>query len=208
MAREKGIFHISANYEPLKAAPFDARALVQTKGDLLASETWVVNGIAWIYKGMQVTVSNDTDVTNNGIYVLVDPTQYQLETSWMKIADLNNIKDLQNQINELKAGLGEDSAAGVLVALNEYKASNNARVDSLETILGGFGGENEPATVLDAINAIAKEIPIASEEVLGGIKLSKEVGINEQNQLKINELSTDKLIQGEDELVISGGAAK
>jgi hypothetical protein len=25
MARRKGTFHVSANYEPLKAAPFDAR---------------------------------------------------------------------------------------------------------------------------------------------------------------------------------------
>lgn len=40
MARYRGNFTVAANYEPLKAAPFDARALVETKADLTAATTW------------------------------------------------------------------------------------------------------------------------------------------------------------------------
>jgi hypothetical protein len=69
MARKKGTFQVSANYEPLKAAPFDARSLVETKEDLFLADTWTINGIAWVYNGMLVAVFNDTE-ENKGLYLL------------------------------------------------------------------------------------------------------------------------------------------
>ena len=101
MAREKGIFHISANYEPLKAAPFDARSLVQTKADLLAADTWVINGVAWVYKGMLVAVANDQDPDNNGVYMLV-ADDYSLEESWRKYADARDIEALEEKIENIE----------------------------------------------------------------------------------------------------------
>ena len=57
MAREKGTFQVAANYEPLIAAPFDARMLVGVKSDLTAPQTWQdLRGDAWVYVGMLVTV--------------------------------------------------------------------------------------------------------------------------------------------------------
>lgn len=106
MAREKGIFHISANYEPLKAAPFDARSLVESKADLLAASTWVVNDIAWVYKGMLVAVAADINPENNGVYMLIDADNYMQEQSWKKFADIQNIADLQQQIDELEVSGG------------------------------------------------------------------------------------------------------
>lgn len=101
MAREKGIFHISANYEPLKAAPFDARSLVQTKADLLAADTWVVNGIAWVYQGMLVAVAKDENPDNNGVYMLI-ADDYTLEESWRKYADARDVKALEEKIENIE----------------------------------------------------------------------------------------------------------
>lgn len=106
MAREKGIFQVSANYEPLKAAPFDARSLVESKADLLAAKTWVINGIAWVYAGMMVAVSRDIDPNNNGIYVLTDAQHWDQIESWRKQADILDIQNLQAQIDALEMGAG------------------------------------------------------------------------------------------------------
>lgn len=107
MAREKGIFHISANYEAQKAAPLDARQLVEAKADLLLPETWTVNNIAWIYDGMIVAVSRDVNNENNGIYMLTDSRNYTKESSWQKMANIQDIQQLQKQIEELQSNITE-----------------------------------------------------------------------------------------------------
>lgn len=106
MAREKGIFQVSANYEPLKAAPFDARSLVESKADLINEKTWVIDNVAWVYTGMIVSVARDIEVTNNGVYRLLDADNYMLESSWQKLADTTSIEDLQRQIDELEVSGG------------------------------------------------------------------------------------------------------
>tara|TARA_R100000541_G_scaffold9454_2_gene17121 strand:- start:2420 stop:3019 length:600 start_codon:yes stop_codon:yes gene_type:complete len=73
MARVKGTLGISANFEPQIAAAFDARANVPTKADLILASTWVaLDSGTYVYKGMTVTVSEDSTIANNGIYVLLD----------------------------------------------------------------------------------------------------------------------------------------
>lgn len=107
MARYRGNFTVAANYEPLKAAPFDARALVETKADLTAATTWQQSdGGLWIYSGMIVSVNSDVNAENNGAYVLLDAENYTLEDSWRKLADTKSIADLQEQINEIEVGAG------------------------------------------------------------------------------------------------------
>jgi hypothetical protein len=87
MAREKGTFNVSANYEPLKAAPFDARSLVKTKADLTNIATWTINNDIWIYDGMLVTVVQDSNPKFNGVYRLVDAENFNFDSSWMKLAN-------------------------------------------------------------------------------------------------------------------------
>jgi hypothetical protein len=95
------------------------------------------------------------------------------------------------------------------------------RLDGHDAILAGFGGENQPATVVAAI-ATAKqeaidaavaavptyELPAATKDALGGVKLSDEVGVNDNGQLEVKAVSTDKLVNGVEELVLNGGSAK
>ena len=48
MSREKGTFLVPANYEPQKAAPFDARMKVESKADLTLEKTWKLrDGEIW-----------------------------------------------------------------------------------------------------------------------------------------------------------------
>lgn len=71
MAREKGIASFSANFEPQKSAPLDARMLVSTKDDLLSPAIWQANdGNTYTYVGMIVSVTSDADPANNGVYRL------------------------------------------------------------------------------------------------------------------------------------------
>lgn len=106
MARYKGTYTAAANYEPLKAAPFDARQLVESKADLISASTWQQsNGDIWIYQGMIVAVSSDVNADNNGLYILSN-SNYTLEASWTKMADVKSIEELQAQIDNLEVSGG------------------------------------------------------------------------------------------------------
>lgn len=102
MAREFGTFLVAANYEPLKAAPFDARSLVETKTDLISKDTWYVDGDVWLYNGMIVAVGQDINPANNGVYILMDANNYQLISSWKKLSNEDEIRNLQEQIDNLE----------------------------------------------------------------------------------------------------------
>ena len=106
MARYRGTFTAAANYEPLKAAPFDARQLVETKSDLINPSTWQqLNGDIWTYIGMMVVVSSDVNSNNNGLYILKDK-DYTIISNWEKQATNKEISALQAQIDELEVSGG------------------------------------------------------------------------------------------------------
>lgn len=106
MARYRGTFTAAANYEPLKAAPFDARQLVETKADLINPATWrQSNGDIWVYMGMMVAVASDADPKNNGIYILKGKN-YTLEESWERQATASEIASLQQQIDDIEISGG------------------------------------------------------------------------------------------------------
>lgn len=108
MARYRGNFTVAANYEPLKAAPFDARSLVGTKADLTAADTWTQkDGTMWIYSGMLVSVNADENMENNGVYVLTDAKNYQSEDSWRKLAGVDSIDALHERIDNLEVSGGD-----------------------------------------------------------------------------------------------------
>lgn len=94
MAREKGIFNASSNYEPLIGAPFDARCVVDYKADLVDPNTWT-EGRKYLYNGMIVSVTRDTD-ENNGVYRLDNRLLYTEYTSWKKIAETDELDNKAN----------------------------------------------------------------------------------------------------------------
>lgn len=106
MGRYRGTFTAPANYEPLKAAPFDARQLVEAKSDLTNVATWKQpNGDVWTYVGMMVVVSSDIELSNNGLYILKD-IDYTKTENWEKTAIKDEILALQEQIENLETSSG------------------------------------------------------------------------------------------------------
>ena len=68
MTRKRGLFNIPANFEPLIAEPFDSRIKVSNTTELIDPTTFG----DFFYKGMVVSVTDDTDADKNGIYFLKD----------------------------------------------------------------------------------------------------------------------------------------
>ena len=104
-------------------------------------------------------------------------------------------------------GAGLDSIKELAVWIEEHETEVLPVIEKHSDVLAGIGGENEPATVIAAIQAAAYDLPAATKEVLGGVKLSDEVGVNGDGQLEVKTLSTDKLVNGSMELVLNGGNA-
>ena len=98
MARIKGSFITSNNYEVKKTAPFDARMLVKKKSDLTESLSWSVTGI---YNGMIVAVGDDPEKSNNGLYMLADVDNVTSASSWIKFAELSDLVEMAKNIDAL-----------------------------------------------------------------------------------------------------------
>lgn len=110
--------------------------------------------------------------------------------------------DAFNTLEEIAAWIQNDETGA---------AALSTKVAAHDTVLAGIGGTDEPTTVLAAIeSAIANatyELPAATTEALGGVKLSDEVGVNDDGQLKITKVTTDVIAQGAEEFVLNGGNA-
>lgn len=106
MARIKGTFLNSANYEPQIAAPFDARQRVEYRRDLIDPVCWTSsNGARYIYNGMIVVVCKDTP-ENNGVYILNDVTIFNTYEGWYKLANEDQINKLQELIDNIQTQAG------------------------------------------------------------------------------------------------------
>lgn len=85
MGRNKGLLPFSGNFEPKSAEPFDGRDRVEFKNDLILESTWLNDdGNVYIYNGIKVTVYNDPDINNLGLYLLLDD-DYSDINNWVKI---------------------------------------------------------------------------------------------------------------------------
>lgn len=86
MGRNKGTNSYSNNYEPHVAGVLDARTHITGGADnLTKSETWISDdGNIWIREGIRVSVTQDTDSTKNGIYLLLDD-DYTQANNWLFI---------------------------------------------------------------------------------------------------------------------------
>ena len=154
MARYRGTFTAAANYEPLKAAPFDARQLVETKTDLTNAATWKqLNGDIWTYIGMMVVVAKDIEPLNNGLYILT-AADYTDIKNWKKYASDTDIAQLQEQIDNLEVGASLDVEVETEIELpaegdgnTTYYIKENLSIqrwdEETQTYIS-YGGSGEP----------------------------------------------------------------
>lgn len=82
-------------------------------------------------------------------------------------------------------------------------ASRTSAAEEAIAVLNGDGEGSVQKTVSDAI----AEISVATTEELGLVKASDEISVDEDGTMKIEEVSTDKLTQGVEVLVLDGGDA-
>jgi hypothetical protein len=98
-------------------------------------------------------------------------------------------------------------------------AAMSAEIAEHSGILAGFGGEDQPSTVVAAIAAAKQEaidaipaLAIATAEILGGVKSSaaeNKVAVGTDGTMEVNSMNVNKLVQTEgDTLVLNGGSAK
>ena len=137
MARIKGSFITSNNYEVMKTAPFDARMLVKKKSDLTESLSWSITGI---YNGMIVAVGDDPEKSNNGLYMLADVDNVVSASSWIKFAELSDLVEMAKNIDALTKELGVikeelDKKQDKLIAGKNIIIENN-----VISATGGGGG--------------------------------------------------------------------
>lgn len=107
MSRYRGVFNQSSNYEPLIAAPLDARMVVEFKSDLTNPTTWTIaSSTPYLFNGLLVCVTNDLDASLNGLYILIDADNYTSDDSWRKVADIRDIDALNERIDQITGGGG------------------------------------------------------------------------------------------------------
>jgi hypothetical protein len=180
MARNKGTFNFSANFEPLLKAPLDARQVVGVYADLTNPSTWRDSAdLVWLYNGLIVGVGNDTDPSLNGVYFLKDADNYDVSTNWVKVGggaeiDLTalmtyidgslalrdtSLNDLYNQVFTINASISRiDGSINVIFPfLNQLDASIQ-RID---------GSINSIFNYLISINASIGNINTS----IGGLEL-------------------------------------
>lgn len=105
MSRYRGVFNQSSNYEPLIAAPLDARTVVEFKSDLTNPTTWTIaSSTPYLFNGLLVCVTNDLDTSLNGLYILIDADNYTSDDSWRKVADIRDIDALNERIDQITGG--------------------------------------------------------------------------------------------------------
>jgi hypothetical protein len=141
-------------------------------------------------------------------------------------AEKANAKAIGELDATLKAALendgeGLDSIKELAVWIKDHETEVLPVINKHSDILAGIGGEDQPATVLAAIQAAAYVLPGATAEVLGGVKSAKDVVDGETTTVAVNKVyidattnvgevkavSTDTLVQGSMTLVLNGGNA-
>ena len=145
-----------------------------------------------------VTITKTTDTLTSLVYDLS-----------VKIPENSTILEAYKIANDTEI-YGEEQVASWLGAEGGYKPDYSAatsRIDKISFLLEGIGGEGQPATVLEAIQAIGYEPPVATADKLGGIRASESIAVDADGRATVVRVTTDILVQGEEELVLNGGSA-
>lgn len=143
--------------------------------------------------------------------------------------DKTNAAELLNKVNanteaiaaEVKrASEKEVELAGLISDLDAaYKAKDVELVAEDERLAGLIQGNTDLINTLngdgegsvnkkisDAIAAIPA-IPAATASTLGLVKVGETISVDEEGTINVSKVSTDMLVQGEQELVLNGGSA-
>lgn len=138
--RYKGTFPYSSNIESRIKAPLDARTKVQNYSDLINPLTWVdAEGLNWLYRGILVSVTDDSNNDNNGIYRLLDETSYTNESSWQKIGDgfweIDNVEKVGYGYLYNWHAVNESVTHGGFI--DGFRVPSDTEWSELTTLLGG-----------------------------------------------------------------------
>ena len=183
--------------------------------DLLANldQTELEQGIADNKAAIEAIYKVDGE-TKSGVLVTEIARVEQANAD--AIAALTNgaIKDNADAITALDATLKaalENDGEG-LDSIKELALWIEDHESDILPILSGFGGTDEPANIKtyvdESIAAIpVYDLPAATAGALGGVKLSDEIGLDADQKLKIQKVSTDTLVNGVEEFIIYGGSA-
>ena len=108
------ILSSSNQYTYTGKGSLDAKSLVKTYTELLALNTWTVDGVVTAYNGMITAVwLNTADMSKNGVYFLYDPAvttarkapDVTNEENWHKLAELSDITALSDQLSSINSEL-------------------------------------------------------------------------------------------------------
>ena len=163
MARYKGTFSVASNYEPLVGGPFDARELVDTIEDLVDPKTWQqANGDLWLYEGIAVRVK-----TEHAIYLLRNPLLYFEISSWIRVANYEDIeskigilpegKTVIDLINEIEVGKYDDSK--IVEQINQLQETDvvlNQDLEALKSLIGTTSVKEQIKEAIDKLANVAK----------------------------------------------------
>ena len=139
------------------------------------------------------------------IAALVDANADAIEDLDGEITRVNNV--LVAALENDAEGLDSIKELATWVAEHETEVlpAIRANKEALD-VLNGTGEGSVQKIVNDAIEAIP-EVPLATALVAGLVKASGEVNVAEDGTMSIGTMSTDKLVQGTNTLVLNGGNA-
>ena len=191
MARNKGTFNFSANYEPLIKAPLDARMKVERFIDLVDPNTWEdADNLVWLYNGMIVAVGDDPNSTLNGIYFLIDADNYTDPNNWVKsggAAGGVNVEGGSGVVDASKGLVFKDIDASGNLVFRSITGSGAAQISTIgdEIIIGldaSFSGEvNFGENIGDgdvSIYAVKQGDALQFRELKGGTNVTLSVSDN------------------------------
>lgn len=173
MSRNKGTFTFAANFEPLVQAPLDARMRVSSIADLISPAIWLdSNSNLWLYSGLLVSIVDDPDPLNNGLYFLSDKDTYTTPSSWIKIGATSGVIDASGtssvsfQLNNGGYGVILTDTAGNLT-VNTFDGSL-ATITVGGVYINGFSG------------AMGFESTIQGNGVVNWFNIEHNLGTNKQ----------------------------
>ena len=119
-------------------------------------------------------------------------------------AAASDVEALQSTVDGLEAKAHEHANKTVLDAITEDKVSawDAAQANVIESIK-----LNGAAIALAADKSVNIAIPAATAEALGLVKVDGESIVATDGVISVNAISTDKLVQGSDTLIMDGGNA-
>lgn len=109
--------------------------------------------------------------------------------------------EAMNTLEEVAAWIANDETGAA--AMSTAIAANTSAL----AILNGNGEGSVDKKIADAIAGIP-QIPTATIERLGLVKASDTISVAADGTMNVAKVSTDLLVQGEKELVLSGGSAQ